>query len=942
MRFNRWLASWLMALRVARRQVLRNKARNALIVAMLALPVFGTVGIDTLLTTALHPSTAEQLTRQIGGFDAMIQPSSGGAILQSTNANPTVMSAADVDGGNPQGTDAQSTSSAPKAPSTAASLADIRTLLPQAVLTPEQIAGSVAFVAGPTYATAEYRQIDLGDADTQGIFDLVSGRRASTATQIDLSPALAADLGVRVGQPVTLAADSAAGKQDVRFTVAGLVELPNSTNAEVAFALPSAAAADGESLDGWFVSGVGQVSWDLVKQFDKLGFPVVSRAVVLDPPPASQVPYSIDLGSGGYGQLGMQLNLQSAAVPAAIFAIVIGVALLEVVLLAGPAFAVSARRREREYAMLGAAGADGAQLRRIVLADGVVLGAVAGVVGLGLGFGAAAAFLPFAGGLTGQLPGAVHVSVAQILGIALLAVFLGLCSALVPARAVARREIMATLAGRRTEMAGRRRHAVRAGWGVVVAALGFLGEYFGARISPSTAALLVTGGIAMIEVGAIMCTSAIVNTAASFGRLLPLGPRLALRDSARHSGRTTPAVAAMFAAVAGAVAAGTWLESSAAQQRAQYTPLLRSDQVAVQNVTDAPKALAALKSVLPNATGSMTTESVAGYQQMESDPSQWTVSTLGLGSCGADGVTKLPVAQLGNITCGDYFYPGALVGELIGGPQTLREVTGTDDAAADRVLDQGGIVVTQASVVSDGTVQLVVQHDTIAPHATEATQTTKRYTLPAVYVNLHGKPDPGFIMSPAAASKLGLAVPAYEQSTLLIDLTKPATASQTHLAEQIVQSRHLGSDVQTDPGVQQERSLVNLVVLAFAALLALGAAAIATGLALADGRADQETLAAVGGSPWTRRWLAGSTALVITGLGVLIGVPIGFVIAVGLVRLTNFNIVGLFSQFPSSQAMPFTVPWLNLGAMAVAVPLITALGAMLLSASRPPGRARLE
>ncbi|HEX4787988.1 MAG TPA: hypothetical protein VH372_05965 [Actinospica sp.] len=63
-------------------------------------------------------------------------------------------------------------------------------------------------------------------------------------------------------------------------------------------------------------------------------------------------------------------------------------------------------------------------------------------------------------------------------------------------------------------------------------------------------------------------------------------------------------------------------------------------------------------------------------------------------------------------------------------------------------------------------------------------------------------------------------------------------------------------------------------------------AGIATGLALADGRADQETLAAVGASPWTRRWLAGSTALVITGLGVLIGVPLGFAIAEGLVRVS--------------------------------------------------------
>ncbi len=936
MNVSRWITTWFLALRIARRQVLRNKARNGLIVAMLALPVFGTVAVDTLLTSALHPSVAEQVTRQIGGFDGLIQSSQGEPIVQTPSVTPVVMSAANFDGTDPQGTDPT-----PKTPSTAASLDSIRSLLPQATLVPQSIAGTGYFEGDDRFASGAYRQIDLGNPDTRGIFDLVSGRMAATAREIDLSPALAGELDVRVGQPVTLEADSAVGGKAVRFTVVGLVELPNLTNSEQAFTLPSAPEADGESVTGWYVSVPGGISWDLVKQFDRLGFPVASREVALDPPPSSQVPFT--MGSD-FGNLGLQLQIQSAAVPAAIFAIVVGVALLEVVLLAGPAFAVSVRRREREFAMLGAAGADGTQLRRIVLADGVVLGAVAGVLGAGLGFGAAAAYLPFVGGIYGQLPGAVHVSLDQVLGVALLAVLLGLCSALVPARAVARREIMATLSGRRTELSGGNHHPVRACWGVVLAALGLVGEYFGGRISPSDSALLITGGIALIEVGAIMCTSTIVRMAAGLGRVLPLGPRLALRDSARHTGRTTPAVAAMFAAVAGAVAAGTWLESSAAQQRAQYTPLLRSDQVAVANVTDAPKVLAALEPALPDLTGSMTTESVAGYQESASDASQWMVSSLaGLDTCVPDGVAEIPAAQLeSGSSCGDYFDPTSLEGELIGGPDTLREVTGTDDAAADRMLTTDGVVVTQASLVHNGTVQLVVQHETLAPHATEATQTTKRYTLPAVYLDLKNKPDPGFIMSPGAAQKLGLNVTGHQEATLLIDLSKQPTPEQIDTANQILTSQHLGNAVQVDGGVTEERSLANLVVLAFAVLLALGAAAIATGLALADGRADQETLTAVGGSPWTRRWLAGSIALVITGLGLVIGVPIGFVIAVGLVRVSNSAAAGLLSSLPSSTVMPFTVPWINLVAMAVLVPLVTAAGAMLLSRSRSTVRTRLE
>ncbi len=55
-------------------------------------------------------------------------------------------------------------------------------------------------------------------------------------------------------------------------------------------------------------------------------------------------------------------------------ALVVVMALLEVVLLAGPAFAVIARRMQRSLALMAATGATPPQARRVVLASGVVLG----------------------------------------------------------------------------------------------------------------------------------------------------------------------------------------------------------------------------------------------------------------------------------------------------------------------------------------------------------------------------------------------------------------------------------------------------------------------------------------------------------------------------------------------------------------------------------------
>ena len=64
-----------------------------------------------------------------------------------------------------------------------------------------------------------------------------------------------------------------------------------------------------------------------------------------------------------------------------------------------------------------------------------------------------------------------------------------------------------------------------------------------------------------------------------------------------------------------------------------------------------------------------------------------------------------------------------------------------------------------------------------------------------------------------------------------------------------------------------------LTVLAIVAgVITLGAAAIATGLAAADSRADLGTLAAVGASPGVRRALSLSQSGVIAGLGSLLGV----------------------------------------------------------------------
>ena len=73
----------------------------------------------------------------------------------------------------------------------------------------------------------------------------------------------------------------------------------------------------------------------------------------------------------------------------AVLALVVAMALLEVVLLAGPAFAVGARRQQRALALMAASGAEPPHLRRVVMASGVVLGTAAVVLGSAAGVGVA-------------------------------------------------------------------------------------------------------------------------------------------------------------------------------------------------------------------------------------------------------------------------------------------------------------------------------------------------------------------------------------------------------------------------------------------------------------------------------------------------------------------------------------------------------------------------
>ncbi len=120
------------------------------------------------------------------------------------------------------------------------------------------------------------------------------------------------------------------------------------------------------------------VTWRQIQQLNTEGVAVLSRAVLLNPPApderASQASYAGGLDPSSYY----------------LFAALAGaLALLEVGLLAGAAFAVGAKKQQRSLALLAASGAERGTIRLVVAAGGLWLGGAAGVLGGLLGIACA-------------------------------------------------------------------------------------------------------------------------------------------------------------------------------------------------------------------------------------------------------------------------------------------------------------------------------------------------------------------------------------------------------------------------------------------------------------------------------------------------------------------------------------------------------------------------
>lgn len=934
----RWWGAWRVALRLARRDAWRGKGRALLVVLLVALPVATVSGVLVYdAAERAEQSFTTQGLRSLGTVAEARVLLGDGPAVQSPSLSSSI------------GTDARRSPTAAEV--TAA-------LPPGSRVVSVGTTASVVLESGPWGIQSGLVVQDVTDPALAGLWTIAEGRLPTSTSEIALDQRDLRRLQAGIGS--TLTATSTNGQAAVRtLTVVGAISTPWAYAGGVVLpgALPGdpAASPDRELV----VDSPSPVTWPDVRRLNALGATVVSRAV-LESPPSFCRPDRLCLDDREQPDTDVapltDQQVAEAARVVALGAVVLVLVVLQVALLAGPAFAVQLRRRQRELGLVGASGGDAATLRRTVLASGVVLGLAGAALGVALGwFGVWLVGVPLASQdwvRQGGIPHGVPPLPAYVLGVALVGVISAVTAALIPAVMAGRGDVIDTLRGRRPLPPVRTRTPV-VGLLLGLAGIGLL--LYGRGAGGFTNDPVILGvGIIVGELGLVLVMPWLVVQLGRIGRHLPLTPRLAVRDAGRHRLRTATAACAIAAAAAAAVATSTWSTSQRLQVDASGIPYVAGSLAVTVSPSDdaavSGAAAADVRRAIEAAAPGSPTVTVLAVAPRAQDPKAVAAGSVGLVDCAqpdgddppttAEGANVLgqcgfrPAAQPG---LGDtYIMSRGLTGQvsMIEDPDDLGRLLGplvrTDEAVA--ALKAGkAVVLVPGSLDNQGRVWLRAMPETVAPDG-GITQSFELAAVPAVEVT-GGTMPAQVLVGPAAlapGTPLGRVVTALPQQGVVVVEPSVADAPDRPTLADIISIALAKSRVSASvvPATELRSSGDDSgVVLAVAAAATLGMALLAglmvTALALADGRSDLVTLAAVGAEPKVRRRMAASTAGFVTALGCAAGVVSGLIVAKLLVGL--FYAVG---------GRAFEVRWELVAFVLVAIPLLTAAVAWLTTRSK--------
>ncbi len=565
------------------------------------------------------------------------------------------------------------------------------------------------------------------------------------------------------------------------------------------------------------------------------------------------------------------------------FIIVGGLAAVEVALVAGAAFAVSVRRRQRELGLLAATGGTRRHVRRSVLLTGLSIGFVGAVAGVVVGLVGSWFALPVVSRVSDRVVEGLRVDPVWIVAAAALGLAAALAGAWWPARSVARLPVLTALSGRRPTPAPATGGLLK---GLLLVAIGVGLCLLGSARLGGNPVVFLAGAVGVV-LGAGLTSPWLLEQLGRTARFLPVGPRLAVRDAARFRTRNGPIVTAAMAGLAASITVSAVVVSIDTREAGAYQPSLPDDVLLVQDAGIVGAADAVARS-LGRAAAPLVRPVAAVVAASEGS--------------GPDGT---PAYE---------WFDGAVVD-----PATAAALAGpsaADHLAAGRA---------------------VALHPTDASHVEVRPEEGEQLGEPIVTIAV-AIPEPGTYLQgswqlpqlllpdlPTLADTLVRGPDAWVEHVVAFDGPVDEVTYRT--------ATRAAAEVSPDVSVAAERGYrsnyrgFELIATWVGGLAGLAIVAVAIALAATESRPDLRTLSAVGAGRRTRRALAAGRALLLSGLGGLLAVPVGLLPAASLLT----TLVG---------RPPLVVPWRAVLVVAVLVPLLATAAAVVASRREPGGLTR--
>ncbi len=745
--------------------------------------------------------------------------------------------------------------------------------------------GTIRLATAPLAGTAgrlDLRSQAPDDPVTEPLLDLVDGRWPTGSDEVAITEGVARQLGLDGRSHGTAPPDTIALAGDVgaELTVVGLVENPTDLGDEFALA-PDLAAL------GLDQASIATQFWVDARPSD-VTFPGAVDNISVE-------------SSGG------DLPVDTRTALTLLVNVVTLLALLEATLLAGAGFAILARRRARQFGLLGAIGAGPAQLRRAAAMGGVIVGLVGSTAGVAVGLAAVALVVPRLEGRVGH-----RIDLAApwwtVAPTAVLAVVAAGLAARWPTRRLSTEPVARSLAAARPRATPAGRSAAV---GVALAAVGAILLVAGtARLSPGPA----VAGLIIAPVGVLLATPAVVAAVARLGAVLPLPARLAARALGRQRARSAAVVAALLLALGlpvGLVAVTTSIDRQRASELPNLTPELAiawlpgADDPLIEIPADldagaATDAAAALGAAAPTARIAPIEVAV--------EPGGPTFSV------DFESVGARPSVM-----------PAFAVTPIVGACLTCDEFAfGDRDESGDEILFTGheawvatpellaalglepGTAETAGAGGADGGASLGLSR------IADARLVDDRLSAGPTGLVDHPDLPAADRVAPVLLWPEIVTARGWETRTvgwLLVD------ESGADLAARVDELRvAAGSGLAIETRVEPEpRTSLRLLALLVGGVTALAVVAAAVALEVAEGAADRRLLAAIGAAPAVARNLSAAGAALLAGTGALLALPTGYLALVALLAVPGVD-------------LPVVVPWSALALLGAVPPVAATIG----------------